>query len=261
MANVIFSISTEDYTKNATVSLRSFARNCGTQLDTLNLTLKDIAKNYKNDQIQKILKKYYFDQNTLRWCLKSALLIHLLVDKKYDSAIYIDNDVYAVNNIDFLILDTLSSGILLTKHNRPLYPSKNNYLNSQFSCIFTDGFFNAGFIGASRTGLEALKWWSSMNYWKCLKSKNDGLFDDQKYLDVMALEFHKNVKICEHPGCNLATWNSQTITRSFENNKWTINDLYIPIFCHFSAIKNYPPNYDPMLYHFYKQYINEVNSL
>ena len=259
MNSAVFSISTPDYVNNAAVSLDSFARNCSFSVDIFNLTIDDISNKYCNTNIQKFLEKYNSDHNKLRWSLKPILLMYFLVDKQYTNTIYIDNDLYFVNNIDFLIKD-IDKGILLTKHNRPLYPSTNNFLNSQFLCNFTDGFFNAGFIGANINGLDALSWWSSMNYWQCTKAKNYGLFDDQKYLDTMALQFHGCINICEHPGCNLATWNSQTITRSFENSRWTINNFYDPIFCHFSGIENQHERLDPMLHDFYKNFVQEVNG-
>lgn len=197
MANAVFSISTENYSKNAQVSIESFVKNCEYKVDVFNLTIKNIIQDHCNNTIQKFIDKYNKDPNILRWSLKPAMLIYFLTDKKYDNVIYIDNDIYFNNNATFLIDDT-RYGILLTKHNRPIYPSGNPEQHNQFLCNFTDGFFNAGFVGASHNGLEALTWWSSMNYWQCTKAKYYGLFDDQKYLDIMALQFYGCIKICEH---------------------------------------------------------------
>lgn len=256
---VVFSISTKDYEKHGKVSLDSFEKNYSGFVHTENIVIEDlISHKYNSHDINKFIDKYYSNYDKLRWSLKPAIIKYFLVDKKYDVVIYVDNDIYFINNVDFLIQET-NKGILLTKHHRPLYPSDNAFLNNQFLCNFTDGFFNAGFIAANKFGLKAIEWWSEMNYWQCSKAKNYGLFDDQKYLDIMALEFNKCINICDHPGCNLATWNSLTIKRERVNNSWIINDNYEPIFCHFSDM-NYKKSFDPMLYEFYEEYKNHVNK-
>lgn len=261
MTTAIFSISTYDYINHASVALNSFKDNCSQNIDLYNITIEDIInKKYFNYNINNLVFKYKQDINKLRWTLKPAIILFFLIDKNYDNVIYIDNDLYFINNVNFLLKD-LSKGILLTKHNRPLYPSSNRLLNSQFLCNFTDGFFNAGFIGASKAGIVPLNWWNRMNEWKCEQRKDYGLFDDQKYLDIMALEYNKCINICEHPGCNLATWNSQTINRSFEDGKWKIDQHYDPIFCHFSAIEHYPIDYDKMLYEYYQEYKYKVKTI
>lgn len=261
MKNAIFSISTPNYKNHAYVSLSSFRDNCSEKIDLYNITTDDIIDNkYVNDNIGQLVSKYKKDSNKLRWSLKPAIILYFLIEKKYNNVIYIDNDLYFINNVDFLLKD-LSKGILLTKHNRPLYPSDNRFLNSQFLCNFTDGFFNAGFIGACYLGIQPLTWWMSMNYWQCIKYKEYGLFDDQKYLDTMALEYHRCIEICDHPGCNLAVWNSQTIKKSIENGNWIINNNFQPIFCHFSGIENYPIDYDKMLYGYYKEYMSKIRNL
>lgn len=259
-AVAVFSISTKDYAKRGNLSLDSFVKNCNYEVDINNIIVEDII-DYKYDyvDIKKFVDKYKSDQNKLRWSLKPAFIKYFLLIKKYDIVIYIDNDIYFVNNADFLI-ENISAGVLLTKHHRPLYPSGNPLLNNQFLCNFTDGFFNAGFIRANKFGLEAMEWWSDMNYWQCSKIKSHGLFDDQKYLDIMALEFNKNIDICDHPGCNLASWNSLTIKRELINNCWIINNNYKPIFCHFSDM-NYNKSFDPMLHEFYEQYNNELSNV
>lgn len=256
MKNAIFSISTPDYMDAASVALDSFGDNCSKHIDKFNISIIDIFnKIYDSEHITQLVQKYKTEHDKLRWTLKSAILLLLL--ESYDNVIYIDSDIYFVNNSDFLIT-YLDKGILLTKHNRPLYPSQNN---SQFLCNFTDGFFNAGFIGASRKGIQPLSWLTHMNRWSCRKDKKYGLFDDQKYLDMMALEYNHLVRICDHPGCNLATWNTGTITRSFINNEWIIGGEHKPIFCHFSCLEYYPPQFDPMLSYYYTEYSNKIKNL
>lgn len=137
--------------------------------------------------------------------------------EKYEKVIYVDSDIFFINYWNFLFDEI--DGVLLTKHNRSLYPGGHEY-----PCNFTDGFFNAGFIGASKLGIDALKWWQSVVEWKCEKNLLEGLWDDQKYLDIMSLEFNDIVKICKHKGCNIANWNSKVVETEHYEKKWFVKD-------------------------------------
>lgn len=253
----VFSISTNDFVRNAKVALDSFVNNCDKKnIDIYNISLRDIQyKTYTNINIDRIYFRYKDDLDALRWALKPAFLLYFLQDKNYDNVIYIDNDIYFVNNNTFII-DLLDRGVLLTKHNRPIYPSSDEKVYDEFLCNFVHGFFNAGFIGASSIGSPAIEWWLKMNLWQCCKNNEYGLYDDQKYLDILALEFNNLVRICDHPGCNLATWNINTAIRSFENGKWKINNIYDPIFCHFGNMN--PSINDPMLSSFREEYQSKL---
>lgn len=260
----VFSISSRDYLEQASVGLDSFKDNCDHEIDTHNLSVEDILLNKQQSlYIQSICDKYSDNQDVLRWSLKPSMILHFLFDWNYDKCIYIDNDIYFVNNNTFLI-DSIANGILLTKHNRPMWPHPNPALYGQFICNFTDGFFNAGFIGANKNASKPLAWWHMMNYWKCEKNKNLGLFDDQKYLDTLALNFNSVIDICNHPGCNLALWNTTTIKRSYDH-KWTVGDGYDPVFCHFSGLNPENclvyKNYDFMLFSYYREYLIKVNNV
>ena len=253
-----FCISSVDYINRASISLNSLKDNVDLPIDLYNVSINDIInKKYDSKLIQSIYKENNNNTNVLRWSLKSCLLLHFLQDLNYNQCIYIDNDIYFVNDATFLF-NQINKGILLTKHNRPSYPSNNPWIHSQFTCNFTEGFFNAGFIGASQNGVEALEWWCEMNIWRCSRDKCLGLHDDQKYLDILALKFHNNTTICDHPGCNLATWNSQSIKRSFIKDKWKIQDIYDPIFLHFSSMDSVHPKNDPMLFMYYNEYLQKI---
>lgn len=256
----LFSISTNDFVHNAKVALDSFVdhNDHKNNIDVFNISLKDIKDRvYKNINIDRICFRYKDDLDVLRWALKPAFILYFLEEQKYQNVIYIDNDIYFVNNNTF-ILDLLDRGVLLTKHNRPLYPSCDEIINDQFLCNFVHGFFNAGFVAASQKGLSAINWWLRMNLWQCCKNITYGLYDDQKYLDTLALEFSENVRICDHPGCNLARWNTHSAIRSFQNGKWKINNTYDPIFCHFGNMK-YDSD-DSMLLYFKQEYLDKIVS-
>lgn len=252
----IFSISTSDYLTKGSVALQSLSSNLTTPVDIFNFSLEDMVS-CKDRKIQDILHKYKNKgHDSIRWSLKPAIILYLL-NYSYKKCIYIDNDIFFVNNADFLINSL--NGALLTPHFRPLLPSANKKIHGQFSTLFTDGFFNAGFIASDHKGLPAIEWWHNMVSWRCEKNTCSGLFDDQKYLDIMCLEFSNIVHICRHLGCNIAEWNDGTYTVDRLRDKWVINDKYDPIFFHFSksAYGSSWLNQNPMVMEYYQKFLDQ----
>lgn len=262
---VIFTIIDNTYKKEAFISLRSamkYNKYCDYKAivihdttNSINTSLdKCIIKNISFEKYisieEPIYQKYKHDKNSLRWSLKPVLISKLL--EEYDKVIYIDSDIFFINNWRFLFNEI--EGVLLTKHNRSIVPNGQEYFNN-----FTNGFFNAGFIGASKTGLDAINWWKSAVLWKCEKNVEEGLFDDQKYLDIMALEFNNTVKICNSKGCNIANWNSNVIETYVNNNKWFIKQDNSPvIFLHLT--KSAYQSSEPILKYYTQQFLHRKNK-
>jgi hypothetical protein len=98
--------------------------------------------------------------------------------------------MYFFNDYDFLFEELDESVILLTPHWR----NSNTFLGSEsFMSLFTHGIFSAGFIGANKGGLSALQWWANACHFMMAPKPEIGIYDDQKYLDVLPVLF-KNVK-------------------------------------------------------------------
>jgi hypothetical protein len=138
----------------------------------------------------------------LRWALKPVLMRYLLNLDGISSCIYLDHDLYFFDNYDFLFDQLEESAFLLTPHFRATTPSTD--VNS-FMITLRDGFFNAGLVGASSSGIVILEWWSQANLFACERNEAYQLFVDQRYLDFVPLIF-ENVHINEHRGINFSTW-------------------------------------------------------
>lgn len=177
----------------------------------------------------KILEKYKADQ--LRWALKPTYLKFLL-KQGYDRVIYVDNDVFFYSDLNFLFDLLRDHSFLLTPH---FYSSDPSEKQNWFEANFRVGLYNAGFIGVSQKGIPILDWWANCCLYNVKKSYWRGLFDDQKYLDLVPVLFDE-VEILKHKGCNLAGWNYQnySITRNTEN-QLLLNDDPL-IFIHFADL-------------------------
>lgn len=256
----IFSISTSNCLNQADVALKSLQKNLSFPVDIYSFDINDLRTNQKYRRYTKPIARKYrkSSQDTMRWSCKPAIILYLL-NLGYERVIYIDNDIFFVNQLDFLISDT--AGILLTPHFRPIFPSKDSDIFKQFLCLFTDGYFNAGFIYASQSGIPAIDWWYKMLLWKCEKNKDLSIYDDQKYLDTMSLQFSDIVEIIKHPGCNIAPWNRSTNIAEKINDIWKINKIYDPIFFHFSCSHNNQwKDTDPILWDYYTEFLRQLTN-
>ena len=183
-----------------------------------------------NEFFRLIEKKYaHTNADQFRWALKPVLIGHLLKEG-YSKVIFLDPDLYFVNNFQFLI-DLLDlHAVVLTPHWADL-----DVINSEDSVlsVLRNGLFNAGFVAASRQGLTAIEWWAAMCHYKTEKKPELGIYDDQKYLDMLPVQFD-NVHILKHQGCNLASWNIITCKREITGGRLMINQVYEPVFIHFA---------------------------
>lgn len=175
-------------------------------------------------------KKYAStSSDSFRWALKPVIIGYLL-EKGFEKVIYVDPDIYFTGNFTF-ILDLLNTySILLTPHWADLDIINNE--DSVFS-VLRNGLFNAGFIAASQNGIQAIHWWAGMCQYKMEKRKELGLYDDQRYLDLLQVQF-PYVHIIDHRGCNLAAWNIHSCKREMKNGRLLINGNYEPVFIHFT---------------------------
>lgn len=164
------------------------------------------------EQGARIFKKYKGDK--LRWTLKPVLIAGLLCDGA-DQVIYLDNDLYFYSDPSFLFQE-MGQGVLLCPHWRIKDPKQNK---DWFLVNFKDGVYNAGLVGAGQQGIEAMEWWADACYFACEQSPKKGLWDDQKYLDLIPAEF-SDVNILQHRGMNVAYWNAHDLNTTLA--KWSL---------------------------------------
>ena len=182
------------------------------------------------------------------------LFIAYLLKNGSEKVIYVDPDIYFVSDFNFLFEKLNESHILLTPHWSNIDPSANE---QGLYHILLDGLFNAGFIGASEKGLDAINWWGYACHFKMEKNRELGLFDDQKYLDILPVHFD-NVEILNHKGCNLAAWNFGTCKREIVDGQLMINRQFEPVFIHFTSdtIANIINHNDKYLIPYLEEYVD-----
>jgi hypothetical protein len=221
-------------------------------------TLQDIAQEPSAAQI---VGKYAEDKDKLRWCLKPVFMHYLLRKNLVDSVLYVDNDIYFFDNFLPLFDYVGKHELWLTPHWRCMNPFIDPHV---FKDNFTDGMFNAGFVGASKAGLHILEWWSMVNSYRCEKNRAEGFWDDQRYLDMLPIRF-PGVGIVRHMGCNVAVWNKRDCTRVLVSNKLLIQGEFPIVFIHFTkdtmddiAMSKYGG--DPLLMPYLSEYNGSIQE-
>ncbi len=200
--------------------------------------------------------------------IRGNALLHVMEIFKTTKVVFLDADVKIygplkeVNNL----LDSYS--IILTPHR--LEPEDELVTIWEEVTNLRDGVFNGGFIGIKKTGegLNFLRWWSKRLADFCYIDYDQGLFLDQKWLNLVPC-FFSNYYVLKHPGYNLAAWN-------FSQRKLTVNkgNIFVNghrlVFFNFSMLENkwfnqrlqnYVPNLNDPLYRLIDEYKKELFAL
>jgi lipopolysaccharide biosynthesis glycosyltransferase len=218
-------------------------------------SLKDIEQ---SPTAASIIAKYKGNSDKLRWCNKPIMMQYLLNQGIADKVIYLDNDLFFYADYSFLfdLLDEHS--IILTPHYYKANPNdEQNWLEANFKV----GLYNAGFVGANKKGLDSLQWWAECCLYRCEKSPLRGLFDDQKYLDLIPV--HDSLAhVVRHLGCNIAGWNQEYCKRETAGNQVLINGKYPIVFIHYNyyTFQEILEGRDTLLIPYYKTYFDTLKK-
>lgn len=96
------------------------------------------------------------------------------------------------------------------------------------------GVYNLGFLAVrnSEEGRRLIDWWAERLYLFCYDDIANGIFTDQKWMDLAPCFF--DVRILRHYGYDLAIWNLQNTAITQENGAWRIQGMPLR-FIHFSG--------------------------
>ena len=220
------------------------------------LHLNSLVKN--NSRAREIYETYRNEERgMLRWALKPVLMAHLL--EAHDLCFYCDNDLYFFNEYEFLWDELATSSVLLSPHWRTMNPFQKSALEQKnFALNFYHGYFNAGFVGSSRQGIEILEWWSNCCKQYLIYRGFQGMRDDQTFLNFISFEFN-NTKIITHRGCNVSEWNEKDNPREKADTGLLIKGQKL-VFAHFAASYKLAieENRDPLMVELYLQWLQEL---
>ncbi len=143
----------------------------------------------------------------LATAIKPFVLQKLLARDDCEAVLYMDPDTVAFSRLDDIVATLRERSIVLTPHLTLPEQSVEAVMDNEISCL-KHGVYNLGFLGvkADDQGQEFAKWWGDRLYRFCRDDIPNGLFTDQRWIDLVPA-FFDNVGILRSPRLNVATWN------------------------------------------------------
>jgi tetratricopeptide (TPR) repeat protein len=137
-------------------------------------------------------------------CALKSFLMRFLAKTVGCPIIYMDADTYALGPLDALLPDRPDFSVFLTPH--LLHPFSGD-LHAEEIGMLCVGVYNGGMLGVGlgEDGIRFLDWWLDRVSRYAYDSREQGVFTDQKWLDLVPC-FFKGVQISRAPGLNLGHW-------------------------------------------------------
>ncbi len=169
----------------------------------------------------------------LNTAVKPYLLAHIRDQFGLDRALYFDPDILVLSSLDRLAKSLESHSAILIPH---ITRGLDDAWRPSERIIQMSGTYNLGFLGLrlDDSTSEFLEWWQDRLYRFCLHDIHNGLFVDQKWMDL-APGFLPSVDIERSPAYNIAYWNLPHRRLEKKNEGWFVNGERAGFF-HFSGI-------------------------
>jgi lipopolysaccharide biosynthesis glycosyltransferase len=195
------------------------------------LQIKDLGLPVEN------LEQWVFMHTVVELCtaVKGQAFIKIFESDGADKIVYLDPDIVVFDDLQELshLLDTYS--VVLTPHQ--VEPEKDaDAVRDNEICSLMHGVFNLGFLAVRRSseGIRFVKWWRERLIDHCYDNIPNGLFTDQKWVDL-APAFFDDLYILRDKSYNVATWNltHRTVTEGADG-KYYVDGKPLQ-FYHFSG--------------------------
>ena len=175
---------------------------------------------------------FQYDIMELNTAVKPFMFDRLLEDG-HDIVLYLDPDISVYARLDGLV-DLLASGasLVLTPH---LHAPAELDSDPDDIAIMRSGTYNLGFLGVSccAEARSVIRWWMRRLRRYCVNQQTDGLFVDQKFMDLVP-GFAPAARILHDRALNLAYWNLGQAELAEGSNGWTVDGSPLGFF-HFSG--------------------------
>jgi hypothetical protein len=143
----------------------------------------------------------------LATAIKPFALQKLLARDDCEAVLYMDPDTVAFSRLDDVVASLRERSVVLTPHLTMPEQSLEGVMDNEISCL-KHGVYNLGFVGvkADAQGRDFAKWWGERIYRFCRDDIPNGLFTDQRWIDLVPA-FFDNVGILRTSRLNVASWN------------------------------------------------------
>lgn len=146
----------------------------------------------------------------LATAIKPFALKKLLEREDCAHVIYFDPDIVVFSELNDIVAALQQSSILLIPHQTDPEKNLGAVIDNEIGSL-KHGVYNLGFIGVSPNEIGYLfaRWWSERLYYFCRADICNGLFTDQRWIDLVPA-FFDDVGIVRSTRHDVATWNLTT---------------------------------------------------
>ncbi|MBS1196158.1 MAG: hypothetical protein H6R33_878, partial [Actinobacteria bacterium] len=165
----------------------------------------------------------------LATAVKPRLLGYLL-DRYGEGAIYLDPDIRFYGPMAWLEGLSAEHPVTLTPHT--VHPVPRDGKNPSELTLLGSGICNLGFIAVNREARPFLAWWWERLERQCLVAPEEGLFVDQRWIDIAPALF--DCHLVKDVTVNVAYWNLGPRQVAFAGDGYLVNGEPLTFF-HFSG--------------------------
>lgn len=146
----------------------------------------------------------------LATAIKPFALMKLLARPGCSAVLYLDPDIVVFSRLDEILQALGEADIALTPHQTKPETTLSAVIDNEI-CSLKHGIYNLGFVGvkASDKGRRFANWWAQRVYHFCRDDIPNGLFTDQRWIDLVPA-FFDHVAILRSSRFNVAPWNLTT---------------------------------------------------
>ena len=152
---------------------------------------------------------WIFQHNVVELCTAVKGLGLALIFREFnaDKVVFLDPDIAVFSPLAEIETLLERHSIVLTPHQTVPEESRSAILDNEVSSL-KHGVFNLGFIAVSNSaeGLRFVDWWSDRLRDFCYDDRGQGLFTDQKWIDLVPALF-SDIAVLREPQFNVSTWN------------------------------------------------------
>lgn len=217
------------------------------------------------------LPRFLFRHRIVELCtaVKGAAFQHIADAHGADRIYYFDPDIIVAGRLDDMERALDHDSVLLTPHSIEPESDVAAMMDNERIAL-KHGAYNLGFLAAKMdaAGRRVIDWWSDRLQRWCYDDVADGLFTDQRWMDLAPSMFD-GVKILRDPQYNVSTWNLSHRRAAGEAPYGIAINGRPLVFYHFSGfdsgaqlmmLKRYG-SHSPVLFDFRDWYIAECERL
>jgi len=269
----ITAIVTNDYFYQAVVLCRSIQRfekksdfilfvigydQKDTDYQQVGFTVLDAEKLFEEEELSWKQFLFQYPPKEAACALKPLALLHLL--EKYEKVICLDTDMKLFGPLEAGWEGLEKADLSLTVHYHSPIPV--GWCDEQFRLLVRlSGIFNSGYVGATTSGSDFLKWWWGQTKHNCITSIPHGIFSEQRWLDA-AVGFVKRLHIMQDYSYNVGAWNFHERKLYKKEGCYFVNEEPLTLF-HFAGFKrenNFPSKEkeEPLFFELFRNHEKEL---